>query len=250
MSEKLPWFKFFPFDWLSDTTVQTMTLSERGFYLEILCRIWIEGGIKNDRTHVQRMFNTCAANDEECSTHVREKIVDKIISCLDVTKDGEKLTHWKLEELREENAKTIEKRRKAGQKSGEARRKKKSNTCLTPVEHMMNKPEPEPEIDNKKKKIYKKEINHPSSIDEAVTYFISKGMDQATAAVQAEIMQEYFDPEKSGVWTDKTGKRLGSWKRNAANWFLNWQSKQTNGINRLSADKTSRPKPELIETTL
>lgn len=165
MSDKLPWFKFFPFDWLSDTNVQTMTLAERGFYIEILCRIWVDGGIKNDRTHVERLFNTCSANDQECSTHVQTQTIDTVISCLNETEDGEKLTHWKLEELRENNSELIEKRRKAGKKSAEARRKNKGNTCSTHVQHMSNKSESESDIN-----VHTHGFAEAPSLDESIEF--------------------------------------------------------------------------------
>tara|TARA_S200002703_G_scaffold135071_1_gene123824 strand:+ start:903 stop:1652 length:750 start_codon:yes stop_codon:yes gene_type:complete len=249
MSEKLPWFKFFPFDWETDEDVQLMDFFERGVYLTLLCRTWIEGSIPADPSKAQGLLKQCLsnayANDEQRLITAYEKII-KLFE--PHPENPERLVHWKMEEQRQELISLRDRRRKAGSKGG----KQRSSKGQAKLKQSSSEPEPEPEPDKDiiKKKIFKKENNRPETTDELVTYFKSKGMDLATAEVQAEIMQEYFDPEKSGVWRDKNGKRLTTWKRNAANWFLNWQSKQTNGFNRLSADKTSRPKPELIQTTL
>ena len=248
MSDKLPWFKFFPFDWETDEDVQLMDFFERGVYLTLLCRTWIEGSIPADPSKAQGLLKQCLSNAYAKDEQRLSTAYDKIIKLFQPHPENpERLVHWKMEEQRQELISLRDRRRKAGSKGG----KQSSSKSQAKLKQSLSKPEPEPEPEPElKKKIYKKENNHPASIDEIVMYLTAKGMDQATAEVQAEIMQEYFDPENTGIWQDKTGKRLTSWKRNAANWFLNWQNKQTNGFNRLSADKTSRPKPELIETTL
>ena len=250
MNDKLPWFKFYPFDWVSDSTVQTMTLIERGFYMEILCRVWIENGIPNNRTVVERLFNACSTDDEQPSSDVKKRSVDLIFDLLEVTPDGRKLTHWKLEEQREDLRNRAKKASEAGKKSGEARRKKQTNNRLTNVERTLNKPEPEPEPEVLKKKYYKKENNHPESKQEIIDYFTDKGMDTQSAGIQAIAFAEYYDPEQTGRFRDRNGKLVSSWKRNAATWFANWSEKQTRSpIKRMNPDKTNRQKPEITNIT-
>ena len=37
---RLPWFKFYPSDWLSSKTVTLMSFEQRGIYIELLSRAW------------------------------------------------------------------------------------------------------------------------------------------------------------------------------------------------------------------
>jgi uncharacterized protein YdaU (DUF1376 family) len=40
-----PSFQFYPQDFLSDINVQSMTMTERGIYITLLCHCWIEDGL-------------------------------------------------------------------------------------------------------------------------------------------------------------------------------------------------------------
>jgi len=44
MKAKLPWFKFFATDWLSDPDVRVMSSRQRGWYIDLLCLAWQECG--------------------------------------------------------------------------------------------------------------------------------------------------------------------------------------------------------------
>jgi uncharacterized protein YdaU (DUF1376 family) len=44
----LPYFKFYPDDWLSDRAVRRLSLPARGLYLDLLAIAWNEGGIPAD----------------------------------------------------------------------------------------------------------------------------------------------------------------------------------------------------------
>lgn len=46
----LPYFKFYPGDWLSDGAVRTMSPEARGVYWDLLAIAWQEGGIPADPT--------------------------------------------------------------------------------------------------------------------------------------------------------------------------------------------------------
>lgn len=51
-----PWFKFFPRRWMSSLRVRSMTLEQKGAFLELLCCAWIEGGIPDDAEQVGRLL--------------------------------------------------------------------------------------------------------------------------------------------------------------------------------------------------
>jgi len=54
---KLPWFPFYPADWLSDSKVASMNLEEQGAYLRLLCFCWREGRIPTDPRSIARLLS-------------------------------------------------------------------------------------------------------------------------------------------------------------------------------------------------
>ncbi len=48
MPPKLPWFPFYPTDWLSDQRVALMEPAEKGIYIDLLAHAWLEGSIPSD----------------------------------------------------------------------------------------------------------------------------------------------------------------------------------------------------------
>ena len=40
-----PYFPFYPKDWLTDEKVEAMSYHERGIYIDLLCKCWIEDGL-------------------------------------------------------------------------------------------------------------------------------------------------------------------------------------------------------------
>lgn len=54
-----PYFKFYPSDWLSDSSVQFMSLEEEGAYIRLLCYAWNEGdncGLPDDDKFISRLL--------------------------------------------------------------------------------------------------------------------------------------------------------------------------------------------------
>lgn len=49
----LPYFKFYPDDWLSDRKVRRLGPVSRALYLELLADAWKEGGIPADRSELE-----------------------------------------------------------------------------------------------------------------------------------------------------------------------------------------------------
>lgn len=52
MAKKLPWFKFYALDWLTDPRVQALTNEQRGIFHWLLCRQWIDGDLPSDLLRV------------------------------------------------------------------------------------------------------------------------------------------------------------------------------------------------------
>jgi len=55
MGDKLPWFKFYAKDWLTDDTVTEMDCTERGMYVHLLAYQWVNERIPASRGAVARL---------------------------------------------------------------------------------------------------------------------------------------------------------------------------------------------------
>jgi uncharacterized protein YdaU (DUF1376 family) len=55
-SGKLPWFPFYPADWLADARVAAMSLEEEGAYIRLICFCWREGSIPTDPASLARLL--------------------------------------------------------------------------------------------------------------------------------------------------------------------------------------------------
>ena len=70
---KLPWFPLYVYDWLTDETVQCMTLEQQGAYLRLLMSQWIEGSIPADEKEIAKLLNV----DRESVANLMEPIRKK-----------------------------------------------------------------------------------------------------------------------------------------------------------------------------
>lgn len=113
---KNPAFQFYPGDYLSSQRVSLMTLEEEGAYIRLLCYCWKHGHIPSDPVQLAHLIGKGAT--VKLATKVSKMFVDK---------GGSRLVHDKLEELREERNRWIEKSRQGGLKTAEKRRKLKES---------------------------------------------------------------------------------------------------------------------------
>lgn len=105
----LPYFPFYPGDWLSSTKVRILTLEERAAYFEIMCHMWgFEGEcyLPDDDTLLARI----AGVTQERWMEMRQSLVDGPMAVLQT--DGRRITNKRL--LAEWN-KASEKSAKAAQ---------------------------------------------------------------------------------------------------------------------------------------
>ena len=78
--KKLPYFPFYPSEWLRSPTTMGMTLAEQGAYLKLLCVQWEDGFI--DPEDVTMIL---AMEDEEVATMMAKRVWRKAFS---IGKDG------------------------------------------------------------------------------------------------------------------------------------------------------------------
>ena len=90
MSEKLPWFKFWVQDFLTDEAVIRMSNESIGVYLRMLCHQWLEGSIPSEHEVLAKM------------TYSTPQVVREVLSMVDdkYSKDGNRLVHKRLEKDR------------------------------------------------------------------------------------------------------------------------------------------------------
>jgi uncharacterized protein YdaU (DUF1376 family) len=60
-----PAFQFYPKDFLSSTVVDDMSMTERGMYITLLSKCWLDGGLPTDMESLARMVRTKPANFEK-----------------------------------------------------------------------------------------------------------------------------------------------------------------------------------------
>lgn len=63
---RLPWFRFFVQDFLTDRAVQLMSLEERGLYVTLMCLYWLEPPLPLNPLELGRLCNA----DPELVEHV------------------------------------------------------------------------------------------------------------------------------------------------------------------------------------
>lgn len=105
----LPYFKFYPADWLADRRVRDMSPGARGLYWDLLSLAWDEGGIPVDPTTLANYlrirpatFARLWAEIEDCWIHGPEG----------------KLVNPRQEREREEAMRVYQQRVEAGRKGG------------------------------------------------------------------------------------------------------------------------------------
>jgi uncharacterized protein YdaU (DUF1376 family) len=107
----LPYFKFYPGDWLSDATVRRMPLEARGLYWELLAIAWKEGGIPDDPSQLAGWLGLTPKRFERLWPHIEE--------CWVHGKNGH-LVNPRQEKERKEAEDSHRRRVEAGRKGGKA----------------------------------------------------------------------------------------------------------------------------------
>ena len=126
---KVPAFQFYPGDYLSSQRVSLMTLEEEGAYIRLLCYCWKHGHIPSDPVQLAHLIGKGAS--VALATKVSKMFTDK---------GGSRLVHDKLETLRIERNRWVEKSRQGGLKSAANRRmlKESEDQYNHPANHPTN----------------------------------------------------------------------------------------------------------------
>lgn len=104
VSDYLPYFKFFPRDWLTSPSIMLMSLEEQGCYLRMLCIQWEHGYV--ERRHLRGLL---AKSEYE----IDQLLKGTIGECFEENDEGH-LVNPRLRDERHGAAELIEKRRRAG----------------------------------------------------------------------------------------------------------------------------------------
>lgn len=78
----LPYLKFYTADWLADPKVRTLTLEERGFYMDLLCLMWQQKpGYKTSRNlaNFARTFGITRAKVERLLAKLQAKLGQSLL---------------------------------------------------------------------------------------------------------------------------------------------------------------------------
>lgn len=106
-----PAFQFYPKDWLSNGKVKSMTLEERGAYIDLLAIYWNEGGLPNDEAELAGLLGV--------PVRTFTRLWKKVSRCFEVV--GPNLSQPRLEIEKAKQAAYREAQSLKGQKSAKSR---------------------------------------------------------------------------------------------------------------------------------
>lgn len=183
-SDYLPYFKFFPRDWLTSPSVMLMSLEEQGAYLRMLCMCWMDGSVP--RRHLRGLLQK---SEEE----VTEMLAGPLGECFEENDEGN-LVNARLEGERQGAADLIEKRRKAGKARAAAHAKQ----AVAPA----NNADAEAEADYRKQKRKGKRRNAVDEFKFAVSDW--ERLNGPMPSLLLEAMEEYLEVRRMSsfpMWT-------------------------------------------------
>lgn len=111
----LPYFKFWPGDWLKSSRTRRMTFEERGVFIDLLAYAWDEGGIPADPHHLARLL--------QISPRRLAKLWPAIEGAW--VRTGDVLVNPRMEQVRAEVEEAHLARVEAGRRGGKAKAKAK-----------------------------------------------------------------------------------------------------------------------------
>jgi uncharacterized protein YdaU (DUF1376 family) len=125
---KSPAFQFYPKDFLTDQHVELMSLLERGAYITLICKCWIEGSLPAD---VERLARLCGA-----PLPAFRKLWPAIQPCFrQQSAESDRLVHPRLEKERKKQRAFRRRQSDNGKKGGRPPRSGKptDNPSLSPA---------------------------------------------------------------------------------------------------------------------
>jgi hypothetical protein len=201
VSDYLPYFKFFPRDWLSSPTVMLMTLAEQGAYLRMLALQWESGAI--DPRHLRGLLGM---NEQE----VEDLLAGTVGEAFQRNEEGH-LYNPRLDLERRDAQSLIEKRREAGR--ARARKANLGPTTASAQQSSANT-EAEAEAEYRAQKRKGKRRSAPEEMGFAITDWERLNGPMPSALRNA--MEDYMSLRKEQrfpLWTREM------WLRNLAGGF-------------------------------
>ena len=197
---ELPYFKFFPGEWIKgDITI--CSHKAQGLFINICCYYWMKG-CNMSLTSVQQRFN-------ECSTEIKELVKEEIISV-----DNDKISINFLEDQFSEFELSTKQKSRAGKASAKAR---ESNTRSTPVKQPMNEEEKIREDKKRKEKI--------PSVEDFKDYAIEN-----KPKVDIDAVELKYKAWIEAGWIDGNDKPIKNWKSKLLNTLPHLKEKVSTGM--------------------
>ena len=167
-----PYMQLYVGDYLADTI--HLTTLEHGAYLLILMGLWRSGGaISSDDATLARFARLAPAN--------WVKVKGRVLSLLTI--ENGMVSQRRLTAELQKYATVLDKKREAGKSSARAKSLKNNEAESTPVEHLLNEPEPEPD----KERISETTSPHPAQAEPGASDDVKIKPERANPVRQADI---------------------------------------------------------------
>lgn len=198
MSKELPYFKFYPGEWMTgDITLCSM--SSQGLFINICSYYWKKECSMSLANAKQRFSKDVASINE---------LLEQ--SILKVDSDDNIIIKF-LDDQMGEFVNISQKRANAGKTGGLAKAKQMLKFAKAKSSKGEGEGDKEGEGDNRKRK----NVFIPPSLDEVKLYFIENGYKQ-------EIAEKMYKSYSVAGWVDSKGNKIKNWKQKAINvWFTN-----------------------------
>ena len=218
----VPYFQFYPSDYLADTG--HLTTEQHGAYLLLLMTAWARGGrLPNDAKKLARIARV--------STRRWHLVGEDVMSFFDV--DGGDIVSRRMEEDYQKAVSKSAKRSASGVKGAAAKHLKTKNQALANASGLL-KHSPEPELKREAKASPKKATRIPDDwvlSRELGEWALSQGLPEDRIRTEAERFKDYW----SGV---------GGAKGRKADWPATWRNWCRKAIDDLPKHSTNKPKGE------
>lgn len=227
--KKAPAFQFYPADWLGSQRVTLMTLEEEGAYIRLLSYCWQHGSIPREPEKIARLIgkNASIALAQSVATMFQPPFDNGSVV-------GDVLVHDRLEAQRKEYDAWLEKSRKGGKASAEARKRNRVDgqpplePPLEPNGNTTSSTTPSIDIEREK---------GAPTLEEVLAYAQLIGL----AAWKAE---DWWNEMESVDWKDYRGRPVLKWQnslvRVRTNWAANGSPMTQPAFSKTKADKTER----------
>lgn len=206
---KLPWFPFYPADFLGAEKVQLMTNEQVGMYVKLLCYQWMEGSIPEKSSSAIAVLRLGWGDASEMTD-----FQDVLTNCFikHPTEKG-RLINKRLDEIRREQEEISIKKQEAGRAGGYAKARlaalgscQDSATGKSVAKSSYSESKPKSESNSKRKERREKRAASPSALDRLESFVITPDLEEWGTKQGVPNLGEYLDEFKD-YWRSVGGKR-------------------------------------------